>query len=178
MADWVPKTMHYEARSVQLQALSEWSLLKIGGKFRGAHRQDHPQVRFAAGVSMKSGILFAGAMLLALGVDMSVSIAHAAGDAKAGQTKSAVCAACHGMDGNSNSPEWPSLAGQHESYVVKQLKAFKSGQRNNPLMTPQAQVLTIKIWKMWQLIFLRRKSKAAKQRHLKLLRGSRSIKAV
>jgi len=86
---------------------------------------------------MKSGILFAGALVLALGM----SVAQATGDAKAGQTKSAVCAACHGIDGNSNGPEWPSLAGQHESYIIKQLKAFKSGQRNNPLMTPQAQVL-------------------------------------
>ena len=88
---------------------------------------------------MKSGILFAGAMMLALGM---MGVAHAAGDAKAGQSKSAVCAACHGMDGNSNGPEWPNLAGQHESYIVKQLKAFKSGQRNNALMTPQAQVLS------------------------------------
>jgi len=87
---------------------------------------------------MKSGILFAGALVLALGM----GAAHAAGDAKAGQTKSAVCAACHGMDGNSNGPEWPSLAGQHDSYIVKQLKAFKNGQRNNPLMTPQAQALS------------------------------------
>jgi len=86
---------------------------------------------------MKSGILFAGAMVLAL----AMGVAQAAGDAKAGQTKSAVCAACHGMDGNSNGPEWPSLAGQHETYIVKQLKAFKSGQRSNPLMTPQAQAL-------------------------------------
>ena len=87
---------------------------------------------------MKSGILFAGAMVLAL----VMGVAQAAGDAKAGQTKSAVCAACHGMDGNSNGPEWPSLAGQHETYIVKQLKAFKSGQRSNPLMTPQAQALS------------------------------------
>jgi len=79
--------------------------------------------------------------VLALGM-MSMGVAHAAGDAKVGQTKSAVCAACHGMDGNSNGPEWPSLAGQHETYLIKQLKAFKAGQRSNPLMTPQAQVLS------------------------------------
>jgi cytochrome c553 len=87
---------------------------------------------------MKSGILYAGAMILAL----SVGVTHAAGDAKVGQTKAAICAACHGMDGNSNSPEWPNLAGQHASYMVKQLKAFKTGQRTNPVMAPQAQMLS------------------------------------
>jgi len=86
---------------------------------------------------MKSGIVFAS-LVLALGA----SVAHAAGDAKVAQTKVATCAACHGMDGNSNGPEWPNLAGQHESYIVKQLKAFKSGQRSNPLMAPQAQMLS------------------------------------
>ena len=39
-------------------------------------------------------------------------------------------------------PEWPNLAGQHTSYLVKQLKAFKSGQRSNVLMSPQAQALS------------------------------------
>ncbi|MES1195519.1 MAG: cytochrome c4 [Steroidobacter sp.] len=86
---------------------------------------------------MKSGIVFAS-LVLTLGM----GVAHAAGDAKAGQTKAATCAACHGMDGNSNGPEWPNLAGQHESYIVKQLKAFKSGQRTNALMAPQAQILS------------------------------------
>ena len=45
------------------------------------------------------------------------------------------CAACHGADGNSVNPEWPSLAGQHKKYVVQQLQAFKSGARTNPNMT-------------------------------------------
>lgn len=87
---------------------------------------------------MKSGILFVSALMLTLGM----SVAQSAGDAKAGQSKAAACAACHGMDGNSNGPEWPNLAGQNETYVVKQLKAFKSGQRSNVLMTPQAQMLS------------------------------------
>lgn len=64
--------------------------------------------------------------------------ALAAGDADAGKAKSASCAACHGSDGNSNNPVWPNLAGQHAAYVVKQLKAFKSGERKDPLMSPMA----------------------------------------
>ena len=68
--------------------------------------------------------------------------AAAAGDAAAGQAKSTVCAACHGVDGNSANPEWPSLAGQHESYTVAQLKAFKGGDRVNVLMSAQAMGLS------------------------------------
>lgn len=68
--------------------------------------------------------------------------ARAAGDAAAGQAKAVTCAACHGVDGNSLNPEWPSLAGQHESYIVKQLQAFKSGARQNVLMSGQAMALS------------------------------------
>lgn len=64
--------------------------------------------------------------------------ASADGDPEAGKAKAAVCAACHGIDGNSINPEWPSLAGQIPSYTVRQLAAFKSGERVNVLMTAQA----------------------------------------
>lgn len=46
----------------------------------------------------------------------------------------AVCAACHGADGNSGTPENPKLAGQHPQYLIKQLQEFKSGKRNNAVM--------------------------------------------
>jgi cytochrome c553 len=67
--------------------------------------------------------------------------AFATGDAERGQTKSATCAACHGADGNSINPEWPSLAGQHPKYLTNSLRDFKSGQRNNVLMSGQATAL-------------------------------------
>lgn len=83
--------------------------------------------------------------LLALGVVLTMAWIPAAqagslvgGDAEAGKTKAATCAACHGQDGNSSNPEWPRLAGQSEAYTVGQLMAFKDGTRLNPLM--QAQV--------------------------------------
>jgi cytochrome c553 len=57
------------------------------------------------------------------------------GDAKAGQTKAATCAACHGADGNSVTPDQPSLAGQGERYLVKQIQDIKSGKRNVAVMT-------------------------------------------
>jgi cytochrome c553 len=59
------------------------------------------------------------------------------GDAKAGETKAAACAACHGPAGNSFNPAWPKLAGQGAPYIVKQLTKFKSGERMNPVMSAQ-----------------------------------------
>ncbi|MBK8452527.1 MAG: c-type cytochrome [Thiofilum sp.] len=70
------------------------------------------------------------------------AVAWSAGDAAAGKTKAAVCAACHAADGNSVNPEWPKLAGQHETYILKQLQNFKNKERENALMSPQAAVLS------------------------------------
>jgi len=64
------------------------------------------------------------------------------GDAEAGKSKSITCAACHGQDGNSVNPVWPSIAGQHPTYFVEQLQAFKSGARNEPLMMGQVMSLS------------------------------------
>ena len=57
-----------------------------------------------------------------------------AGDAELGKAKSALCTACHGADGNSINPIWPSLAGQHEEYTARQLTLFKSGERTGSVM--------------------------------------------
>lgn len=65
-----------------------------------------------------------------------------AGDAAEGQKKSKACAACHGPDGNSASPEFPRIAGQHFDYLVMSLTRYKSGKRKNPIMAPQAANLT------------------------------------
>lgn len=63
-----------------------------------------------------------------------IALPAVAGDAAVGRAKSATCAACHGPDGNSPSPGFPKLAGQHESYIAKQLREFKSGKRVNATM--------------------------------------------
>jgi cytochrome c553 len=60
--------------------------------------------------------------------------AFAQGDATAGQAKSAICAACHSVDGNSVVPNWPKLAGQHQEYMVRQVTLIKSGARPVPEM--------------------------------------------
>ena len=64
------------------------------------------------------------------------------GDAAAGKTKSATCAACHGANGISPNDMWPNLAGQKEGYLKAQLKAFRDGQRSNPMMAPMAAPLS------------------------------------
>ncbi|PKG81597.1 cytochrome C [Colwellia sp. 75C3] len=61
-----------------------------------------------------------------------------AGDAAAGKTKSAMCAACHGAAGISAIPMYPNLAGQKEAYLAKQLKDFISGNRKDPVMSAMA----------------------------------------
>lgn len=65
-------------------------------------------------------------LLLTLGI---TGIAHAAGNAEAGQEKVAVCGACHGADGNSPAPNFPKLAGQGENYLFKQLQDIKAGSK-------------------------------------------------
>jgi cytochrome c553 len=64
------------------------------------------------------------------------------GSAEDGKTKAVTCAACHGAAGISANPLWPNLAGQGAPYLVAQLKAFKEGTRENPLMTSQAMMLS------------------------------------
>ncbi len=92
--------------------------------------------------------LLAPLMLAAL---LAAPVIAAAQDAKGpakpdlakGEAKyTAVCAACHGADGNSGIPANPKLAGQHPQYLVKQLQEFKSGKRNNAVMTGFAAMLS------------------------------------
>jgi cytochrome c553 len=71
------------------------------------------------------------------------------GSAEAGATKAATCLACHGANGNSVNPEWPSLAGQNAAYVTAQLRYYHNGRRvgrpgdaNAALMPPMAATLT------------------------------------
>lgn len=87
---------------------------------------------------MKTFSLAAGLILL-----VGVHAIAVAGDPQAGKAKAQACAACHGADGNSVNPEWPSLAGQHASYISKQLADFKAGeQRKDPVMAGQVAPLS------------------------------------
>jgi cytochrome c553 len=87
-------------------------------------------------------------MLVCLSVGLSASV-NAAGDPDAGKAKSALCAACHGPDGNSMIDMNPKIAGQHANYIAKQLSEFKlasqtggSEGRNNAVMNGMAAPLS------------------------------------
>jgi cytochrome c553 len=75
--------------------------------------------------------------LIVIGLFMFISgtSSAAGGDPIKGKALSQTCAACHSIDGNSVNPIWPKLAGQHASYIVKQLNDFKAGNRVNAQMT-------------------------------------------
>lgn len=87
----------------------------------------------------------------ALAISMMTTMAHAAetsapesylGNADQGKTKSATCAACHGVDGNSPIADYPKIAGQHATYLVSTLKAYRDGSRANAIMQGMSAALT------------------------------------
>lgn len=80
--------------------------------------------------------------LCAAGLILTSAAASAAGDPARGKDKSTVCASCHGVDGNSELPANPRLAGQHESYLLRALMDYKSGARANPVMAGFAGALS------------------------------------
>ena len=82
-------------------------------------------------------LIHAASLLVLISVQAS-----AAGDATAGQSKSAICAACHGVDGNSAVPNFPKLAGLGEKYLLKQMKDIRDGRRPVAAMAGQVDNMT------------------------------------
>lgn len=80
-------------------------------------------------------------IVLAVVLSASLPVLAASGSAEVGERKSAPCAACHGKDGISVSPEFPNLAGQNEDYIVAALRHYKNGKRKNPIMSQQVDKL-------------------------------------
>jgi len=64
-----------------------------------------------------------------------------AGDANAGKAKSDACATCHGKNGKSTNPNNPTLAGQQKNYLIKAMKDYKEGKRQDPTMTTMLSAL-------------------------------------
>jgi cytochrome c553 len=81
------------------------------------------------------------ALIAAALLAFSLPSLAASGDAEAGRKKSTTCAACHGANGVSASPEFPNLAGQYADYLQSALTHYKNGKRKNPIM--QAQVANL-----------------------------------
>jgi cytochrome c553 len=87
---------------------------------------------------MKSFVItvFSGMFLLISGQAL-------AGDIEAGKKKAGeVCAACHGLDGNSPNPAFPKLAGQYGTYLEKTLIEYKTGERKDAIMSSMAAALS------------------------------------
>ena len=81
-------------------------------------------------------------MVLGLVCFIANGSAYAAGDAAAGEAKSASCVGCHGKGGKSNNPQYPNLAGQKKMYLIKAIKAYKDGSRKDPMMSSFVATLT------------------------------------
>jgi cytochrome c553 len=77
-------------------------------------------------IAIAAALIVTGAFGAAHGFD---------GDPEAGRELSSTCVACHQEDGNSASPQYPKIAGQHAGYLYKQLSEFKSGERENATMS-------------------------------------------
>ncbi len=73
----------------------------------------------------------AALLLLAL----PAAVLPAAADPAAGRAKAAMCQVCHGFDGLGKNPDVPNLAGDSTSYLVRQLRAFRSGERQHEQMS-------------------------------------------
>jgi len=77
-------------------------------------------------------------LILSVFLSAFLALPASAADIKAGEQKAERCASCHGQKGNSNNAQWPNLAKQQPTYMTNQLKAFKAGDRINPVMQPMA----------------------------------------
>jgi cytochrome c553 len=89
--------------------------------------------------AIRSSIVFS---VTAVSLFSAAATPALAADAEKGKARSAVCVACHGVEGISTNPQWPNLAGQKDQYLILALKAYRDGDRQNPIMSPLAQGLS------------------------------------
>jgi cytochrome c553 len=78
--------------------------------------------------------------IIACGIFLVTNVQAA--DAEAGKKKSEACVGCHGMNGKSNNPMYPSLKGQQNMYLIKAIKAYRDGGRQDPMMSNFAKSLS------------------------------------
>lgn len=101
--------------------------------YRDGNR-DHPTMGAQASSLSDEEIQDTAAYLATLGADTVAAGGSSGASLEAAQT----CAACHGQNGISLSPGWPTLAGQHEDYLVHALKQYRDGTRKDSVMAPLA----------------------------------------
>ncbi|WP_077339124.1 c-type cytochrome [Pseudocolwellia agarivorans] len=110
------------------------------------NRSNYPMNQFAGQMTdeeiLDIGAYFADTKAVANIKPKKVTVAAITEEVLAGEKKAAVCAACHGTGGNATVAIYPKLAGQHASYIVKQLKELKNGDRKDPVMSGMAAPLS------------------------------------
>jgi cytochrome c553 len=82
------------------------------------------------------------ALVVAFSLATTTGSALTAGNVAAGRQKANACQTCHGLDGLSKMPDAPNIAGDPEEYLVRQLSAFKKGERKNEMMSIVVQPLS------------------------------------
>ena len=100
--------------------------------------REHPTMVAQAASLSDQQIADVAAFLAGFGSD----VVEAGGETVPVFQKAATCAACHGQNGISVSPPWPTLAGQHEEYLEHALNQYRDGSRKDPVMSPMAAPLT------------------------------------
>lgn len=98
----------------------------------------HPTMHAQSSSLSDQQIEDVAAYLASLGTDTVAS----GGDRGASIELASTCVACHGQNGISLSPTWPTLAGQHEDYLVHSLNQYRDGTRTDPVMSPMVAALT------------------------------------
>jgi len=81
-------------------------------------------------------------IMVCIAVAAYAGCAQAQGDAASGKQKAEACSGCHGEDGNANAPIFPKLAGQHASYLARQLNDYRAQKRVEPTMNAMAESLS------------------------------------
>jgi cytochrome c553 len=104
------------------------------------YREDmraHPTMTGQASSLSDQDIENVAAYLASIGADTVA----AGGSKNASFEKAEACTACHGNNGVSVNAMWPTLAGQHEDYLVRALNSYRDGSRNEPVMSAQAALI-------------------------------------
>ena len=108
--------------------------LEIALKGYREGKRSHPTMTGQASSLTDQDIENVAAYLASIGGDTVA----AGGSRNASFDKAEACTACHGQNGVSVNPLWPTLAGQHEDYLMEALSNYRDGSRNDPLMSAQA----------------------------------------
>ena len=128
-------------------AYPSYRVPKLGGQKAGylevalrgyrAGTRQHPTMVAQAESLSDQDIANVAAYLASIGGET----AAAGGTQGASYDKAAACTACHGQNGISVNAAWPTLAGQHEDYLLNALRQYRDGTRTDPVMTAQAALL-------------------------------------